>query len=190
MIRFYFFSLFAFLYSSGGTILTIENRDYSAQDFFSRYPKKQWERADSLQKEKMIDSFIRRELCVLEARLLGFQNSPDISVKIYNRKLQVLVNESYEHFVAEPLIKPEDMDLARMNAKKEVFELGRKRPYTWDDFFFTTIETVLVQLKAHIDNAKFSYDFYPNPNLTPLKRQQSACRYCGYRLVCRYSKRF
>jgi ATP-dependent helicase/DNAse subunit B len=76
------------------------------------------------------------------------------------------------------------------DAKKEVFELGRKRPYTWNDFFFTTIETVLVQLKAHIDNAKFSYDFYPNPNVTPLKRQQSTCKYCGYRLVCRYSKRF
>ena len=76
------------------------------------------------------------------------------------------------------------------DAKKTIFSLGRKRPYTWDDFFFTTIETVLVQLKAHIDNAKFSYNFYPNPNMTPLKRQQSTCRYCGYRLVCRYSKRF
>ena len=76
------------------------------------------------------------------------------------------------------------------DAKKTVFDLGRKRPYTWDDFFFKTIETVLVQIKAHIDNAKFSYNFYPNPNLTPLKRQQSACRYCGYRLICRYSERF
>jgi hypothetical protein len=75
-------------------------------------------------------------------------------------------------------------------AKKEVFDLGRKRPYTWDDFFFTTIEAYLLQIKSHIDQAKFSYTFYPNPDITAHKRQQSTCRYCDYHLVCRDSKRF
>ena len=75
-------------------------------------------------------------------------------------------------------------------AKKTVFDLGRKRPYTWDDLFFTTIESYLLQLKTHIDRAEFSYDFYPNVHLTTTKRHQNVCRYCDYHRVCRYSERF
>jgi parvulin-like peptidyl-prolyl isomerase len=90
-------------------------------DFFSRYPKKQWERTDSLQKEKMLNDFIDRELCVLEAKNLGLHNDPVTSVKIYNRSLQALVNESYEYFVARPLLPEEELALARKNAKRELF---------------------------------------------------------------------
>ena len=55
MIKILFLFLFSFLWASDGTILTINNRTYSLHDFFSRYPKKQRERADSLQKEKIAD---------------------------------------------------------------------------------------------------------------------------------------
>ena len=105
--------LFSLAVSSDGTILTIEGRSYSVHDFYSRYPKKQWERADSLQREKVLNDFINRELCVLEAKSLGFYNDPEIAVKIYNRSLQILVNESYEYFVARPLMAEEDLVLAR-----------------------------------------------------------------------------
>ena len=113
--------LFSFALSSDGTILMIEKKSYSVHDFYSRYPKKQWERADSLQREKVLNDFITRELCVLEAKKLGFHNDPVTAVKIYNRSLQVLVNESYEYFVARPLLPEEDLIMARNNAKREVF---------------------------------------------------------------------
>ena len=45
---------------SEGTILTINDNEYSLHRFYSRYPKKQWERADSLQKDKMYSDFIKR----------------------------------------------------------------------------------------------------------------------------------
>jgi len=113
--------LVSVVYSYSENILTIENTTYSLHSFFSKYPKKQWERADSLQKDKMITDFITRELCVKEAKNLGLQNDPETYIKIENRKKQILVNESYEHFVAIPLIPVDEINLARKNAKKDVF---------------------------------------------------------------------
>ena len=71
-----------------------------------------------LQKEKMFTEFVKKKLCVLEADRLGLQNDPVIAVKIRNRSQQILVNESYEHFVAKPLIPSSDLELARKYAKK------------------------------------------------------------------------
>ena len=120
MLKILLLSLFSFICASEGTILTIDENEYSLYSFFSRYPKKQWERADSLQKDKMFTDFVKRELCILEAEKLGLQNDPGVAVKIRDRSLQILVNESYEHFVAAPLISPADLDAARENAKKEL----------------------------------------------------------------------
>ena len=121
MLKILLLSLAPLLCAAEGTVLTINNNEYSLHDFYSRYPKKQWERADSLQKDKMFTDFVKRELCVLEAKKMGLQNDPDIAVKIRDRSLQILVNESYEHFVATPLISPSELDAARQNAKKELF---------------------------------------------------------------------
>jgi len=117
----YFIFIFSFLFSSNANILTINDKAFSLHDFFARYPKKQWERADSLQKEKMFNDFINRELCVLEAQNIGLHNDPENVIKIYNRSNQILVNESYEHFVARPLVSKAAIDLTRKNAKKEVY---------------------------------------------------------------------
>ena len=54
----YLFLLFSLIYSLDGTVLAVGGESYSIHDFFSRYPKKQWERADGTQKEKMFDDFI------------------------------------------------------------------------------------------------------------------------------------
>ena len=121
MLKILLLSLVSLLCAAEGTVLTINDNEYSLHAFYSRYPKKQWERADSLQKDKMFTDFIKRELCVLEAKKLGLQNDPDVAVKIRNKSFQVLVNESYEHFVAAPLISPSELDAARQNAKRELF---------------------------------------------------------------------
>ena len=175
MMKIYFLLLFSFLCSSDEALLTIENRSYSIHDFFSRYPKKQWERADSLQKERLFDDFINRELCVLEAGRLGFQNSPEISVKIYNRSLQILVNESYEHFVAMPLIPTEDIVLARNNATREVFvshilvghlgsRLGRPPQRTLDDALILS-QQIKNDFTAGVDFAVLAEKYSDDPGV-------------------------
>ncbi|RMZ49655.1 hypothetical protein EB821_01465 [Candidatus Marinimicrobia bacterium PRS2] len=149
MLKILLLSLFSFICASEGTILSIDENEYSLYSFYSRYPKKQWVRADSLQKDKMFTDFVKRELCILEAEKLGLQNDPDVAVKIRDRSLQILVNESYEHFVAAPLISPADLDAARQNAKKELFAshilvghagayLGKPPQRTLDEAFLLT----------------------------------------------------
>jgi hypothetical protein len=58
---------------------------------------------------------------VFEGDKMGFQNDPGVAVKIQNRSRQILVNESYERFVAQPLIPSLDLELARRHAKNELF---------------------------------------------------------------------
>ena len=121
MLKILLLSLGSLLCAAEGIILKIDDKEYSLHTFYSRYPIKQWERADSLQKDKMFTDFVKRELCVLEAKVLGLQNDPAVAVKIRDRSLQILVNESYEHFVATPLISQSELDAARKNAKRELF---------------------------------------------------------------------
>ena len=121
MKQLFFTSLLGLLIAKEGFILSIENEDYTLHQFYDRYPKKQWERADSTQKDKMFTDFIKRELCVLEAKKLGFESDPNIAVKMRNRLQQILVNESYEQLVAVPLISPDDIKSARTFARLELF---------------------------------------------------------------------
>ena len=99
----------SFLFPKNGVILTIDDHEFSINEFFSNYPKKQWENSDSLQREKLFTSFVHRRLCVLESEKLGFYNDPDVAIKIRNRSHMLLVNESYEQLVAIPLINSQDI---------------------------------------------------------------------------------
>ena len=85
---------------AGEGVLTINNTDYSVQNFYNFYPKKRWVMADSARKSEMFDDFIKRKLCVLEAKSLMLDKDPHIAVKIKNITNQLLVNESYEQLVA------------------------------------------------------------------------------------------
>ena len=118
VLSFLLYFLFSYVEAS---VLTIDGENYSLYSFYSRYPKAQWERADSLQKRRMYDDFINRELSILEAKEIGLDSDPLVATKIRERSLQILVNESYESFVANPLIPESDLSLARKNAKRELF---------------------------------------------------------------------
>ena len=116
-----FIYLLCLLAANNGSVLTINGEGYSLQQFYAYYPKKQWEIADSTKKVEIYTDFIKRKLCVLEAKRLGFEVDPSIAVKIRDNSQQILVNESYEHLVALPLIDSKIIDEARMFARKEIF---------------------------------------------------------------------
>ena len=140
---------------SEGTILTINDNEYSLHKFYSRYPKKQWERADSLQKDKMYSDFIKRELCVLEAENLGIANDPSVAMKIRIRSRQALVNETYEQLVASPLMSKENLDAARKFAKREIFAshllIGHSSSYLAKPPKRSLDEALLLAQKIHAD---------------------------------------
>ncbi len=117
--------VFVFLLSGLGArsdiVLTIENTDYSLQQFYAQVSKKQWERADSTQKDRLFSNFVLRELSIMEARRLGLGSDPAVAIKIRNSSFQLLVNASYERLVAHPLINSNDIAEARMFARSELF---------------------------------------------------------------------
>jgi len=150
----------SFLLGDGGVILRVDDQNYSLHEFFSRYPKKQWERADSLQKEKMFSDFTKRHLCILEAKKMGLHNDPYVAVKIRDRSQQILVNESYEYFVARPLIPQEELDLGKKYAKKELFAhhilIGHSNAYLGNPPKRTLDEAFVLsqQIKGEFDDGE------------------------------------
>jgi ATP-dependent helicase/DNAse subunit B len=77
-----------------------------------------------------------------------------------------------------------------IDAKQTVFNVGSKRPYTFDSSFFNQIQTHLIQLKSCMDQSKYSYSDFPNPKMTASYREQNACRLCEFHMLCRYPNRF
>ena len=121
MFYFCFLLCFSFLFSENRPVLTINDNDYSLLDFYTYYPKKQWTLSDSTKKEKAYLDFIKRNLCILEAKSLGLEKDPEVVIKIRSSMQQLLVNETYERLVAVPLINKETLDLAYKFAKSELF---------------------------------------------------------------------
>ena len=117
MRNYIFVVLFGCLWSQEGVVLSIGKNDYSLHQFYTYYPRKQWDVADSIKRDEVFAEFIRRESCVLEAKNLGLYSDPDVAIKIRNNTNQLLVNETYEQLVAVPLIDPEVINDARGGAK-------------------------------------------------------------------------
>jgi len=121
MTRWVFVCLFGLLGAREGSVMSIGDKEYSLQQFYAHYPKKQWERADSAKRVEVFNNFIKRKLCVLEAKGLSLESDPNIAVKIRDRSRMLLVNETYEQLVAFPLIDSQNIEDARMFARQDVF---------------------------------------------------------------------
>ena len=107
---FFIFTFFiCALFADSNSILTINNINYSYSDFYDFYPKQRWFVADSLKKQEVYSNFIKRQLCILEAKNLSLDKEPDFKIKSRSNLRQLLVNETYEQLVAVPLIKEETL---------------------------------------------------------------------------------
>lgn len=68
--------------------------------------------------------------------------------------------------------------ISTAEAKKEVFDLGRKRPFISEPSFFLALENHLSKTVASIEQKQFRW------------QHNSICRYCDYTSICREEKRF
>ena len=100
----YIFLIILFLQILLPNPIVIQNQIYTIEDIYKEYGKQEWESTSSAQKEELINDFINRRLATLEAQAIGFENRPDIAIKLYNRSQLALVNITYEELVAKPLI--------------------------------------------------------------------------------------
>ena len=102
-------------------VVNIDGVVFDRQDFYSKYTRTEWENASEKHKKSILEDYIKRESCALEAKKNGFDKDPFVVEKFINIKNQLLVNFSYEEFVAKPLIGEGLLSLGKTNLKKEVF---------------------------------------------------------------------
>ena len=101
-------------------VVTIGNQVFSEQDFFNKYGGGEWERSDNKQKDRMLNDYIKREACAIQAKYLGFLNDPNIAIKLRDRSNMVMVNSVYEELVAKPLVPERVLSKTRKNIKTEI----------------------------------------------------------------------
>ena len=77
MIKWFFVCMLGLLGAKDGSVLSIGNNEYSLHQFYAHYPKKQWGRLDSTKRVEVFNNFIKRNLCILEAKRLELEKDPD-----------------------------------------------------------------------------------------------------------------
>lgn len=78
---------------------------------------------------------------------------------------------------------------AKKEHKKDLFNLGRKRPSDFDIQYFHDLEDHIDQLVSLIRNAYFSE--IPHKVLSATaKPRKTVCRSCEYKSICTYPERF
>lgn len=115
-----FFLLFFTLSICSQTVITIDNVEIPDSLFFEKYPKEEWNGYDDTHKMRVIEDFIRRKVYAREALELKLHHDPDTRIKIKNQKNRLLVNYSYEEFVAKPLVTDQLINLTKEYLRKEV----------------------------------------------------------------------
>jgi hypothetical protein len=111
------FLLFSFCFSF---VLNIDGVVFDEQDFYSKYTLLEWSRSTEAQKKRLLEDYIKRSSCVLDAKNLGFNVDPGVLKKINNRKKQLLVNFAYDHFVAKPLIDSLSLSLSKTHVLRDL----------------------------------------------------------------------
>jgi len=115
-----FFLMICALSFGSQTIITIGDTQISDSLFFEKYPQEEWNSFDDSHKTRVIDDFLRRKVYAKEASQLNLQQDPDTRIKITNQKERLLVNFSYEEFVAKPLITDELITQTALFLKKDI----------------------------------------------------------------------
>ncbi len=101
-------------------VVTIGGQVFSEEDFFNKYGRSEWVKGDDKQKDRMLNDYIKREACAIQAKSLGFLNDPNLAVKLRDRSNMVMVNSVYEELVAKPLVPKRVLSKTRRNIKTEV----------------------------------------------------------------------
>ena len=53
-------------------VVTIGGQTFSEEDFFNKYGRSEWVKSDDKQKDRMLNDYIKRESCAIQAKSLGF----------------------------------------------------------------------------------------------------------------------
>ena len=98
-------------------LFVFENQTVFDVDFFSNVSYSDWMSFDKEKKISVFNDFLKRELAFYHAQKIGLANDPFIQKKINLRKNILLINNTYEHVIARPLISKSTPDFkCRLNS--------------------------------------------------------------------------
>ena len=107
------------------TIFMYKNKNYTDVDFFEQIFKDDWDAFDQQKKLSLFEDYLKKELSVLACQKHGVDLIPSTQIKLREKFNALLINNTYEHFVARPLI---DIDVVNknidfLNLKAEAYHL-------------------------------------------------------------------
>ena len=86
------------------TIFVYNNQDYTDVDFFEQVFKDDWDSYDKKKKQTLFDDYLKKELSFIAAQEIGVDLIPSIQTKLTERYKALLINNTYEHLIARPMV--------------------------------------------------------------------------------------
>ena len=116
---------FCFELSTPHPLFVVENTTWYDVDFYEQVFKEDWDALSLSKKEGVFQDFLSQELVCYLATSLGFHNNPKIKRTLDLRKRALLINNTYEHLIARPLIPLKDIKINKENLlyKTEAYHL-------------------------------------------------------------------
>ena len=90
---------------------------FSDSYFFSVVPKGEWELLSNDKKVFVFNDFLKKELVFFDATETGLVENPLVKSKLLRRFNILLINNTYEHLVARPLVSSFDYDKNKKNLR-------------------------------------------------------------------------
>ena len=124
---YYFIFLFCFCFGlhSPQNLVIIKDSTLTDIDFYEKISKDDWDSFDKSKKEDVFNDFLKNELSYYDAISVGLDKDPKVFSILKNRKKQVLLNNTYEHLIARPLIDPSvvEKNIKNLKNKAEAYHL-------------------------------------------------------------------
>ena len=125
MYYFILFFCFCFALHSPKNLVVIKDSILTDVDFYEKVSKDDWDSFDKNKKEDVFNDFLKNELSYYDAINIGLDKNPKVFSILKNRKKQVLLNNTYEHLIARPLINPGvvEKNIENLKNKAEAYHL-------------------------------------------------------------------
>ena len=119
----FFLFLFSFIWcinlSSPQKLFVVDDRVWYDVEFYEEVFKDDWAALSRQKKEAAFNDYITRELHCYFATKEGFYHAPKIKKALDLRKNLLLINNTYEHLIARPLVSNE---VLKINSKNLLYK--------------------------------------------------------------------
>ena len=125
MFLFLLFFSFCFCLHAPQPLVVLNDTVLTDIDFYEKISKDEWDSFDVNKKTSVFNDFLKAELGYYDAIQKGVHLNPKTTSLLISRKKQILLNNTYEHLVARPLVNKLEVDknLENLQNKVEAYHL-------------------------------------------------------------------